>query len=90
MSRKRGKLPNRRKLEWLVNRANSLLSGKVEGFVGCSIMTDNPPVVAFDFSGPNDAHKFMLSRQVKGADFHIDDSKPSRVLQRVHPGKVTI
>ncbi len=50
-------------LETLAQRANEMLRDRVEGFVECRVHRKEPPVLAFQFIGPLEAHKFRLMRK---------------------------
>ena len=81
--------PNREKLELLVNRAKKRLPQQGAGFVNCYIVTDDPPVLAYDFKGPMEADQYLISMEATSSGFRKDDSNPSRVLQTVQMDRIT-
>jgi hypothetical protein len=75
--------PNREQLELHVQRANKLLPRQDIGFVKCSIVSDDPPVVAYDFIGKTEARQFLTGKEATTTGFRLDENNPMRVLQTV-------
>jgi hypothetical protein len=75
--------PNHEQLELHVKRANSVLPRQDIGFVKCFIVSDDPPVVAYDFIGPLEAKQFLTGKEATTTGFRREDSNPTRVLQTV-------
>ena len=75
--------PNHEQLEIHAKRANSVLARQDIGFVKCTIVSDDPPVMAYDFIGTGEARQFLIGKEATTSGFRMDDKNPMRVLQSV-------
>ncbi len=66
-------------LETLAKRANQVMRDRVEGFVECRVHRKEPPVLAFQFIGPLEAHKFWLMKRTDASSPFQYTMAPGRV-----------
>lgn len=66
----------------LANRANQAYNDR-SGFVGCTVESEQPPVLAFDFMSAVAAEEFKFELEVQGSTMRLEipRDRPGNVLQ---------
>lgn len=69
-------------LSILANRANHAYNNR-PGFCRCTVESEQPPVLAFDFTSAETAEEFKFELEVRSASMRlrIPPNRPSTVLQ---------
>jgi hypothetical protein len=69
--------------EAIVDRANQSI--RIEGFLGCRLVSRNPPVLAYDFDSGMSAEAFQgqcqLLADTTGFRYCIDNRQPTVVIE---------
>lgn len=69
-------------LSVLADRANLAYNSR-PGFLRCTVESEQPPVLAFDFTSADAAQQFMFETEVQGARMRMEipSDRPETVLQ---------